>query len=71
LNRYPFDSPQAKNESDENFLDRSRAELSRAVDDLRQALSAIDAVAVADPDGFWLGFTDDVYMGAYSTDDDS
>jgi hypothetical protein len=71
LNRYPFDSPQAKHESDENFLDRNSAELGRAADDLRQALRAIDAAAIADPDRFWLDFTDDVYRGTYSTDDDS
>lgn len=70
LNRYPFARPQAKHESDESYLDRRSAELQRAVDDLRQALSAIDAPAIADPGRFWLDFTDDVYMGSYSTDDD-
>lgn len=71
LSRYPFDSPQAKHESDASYLDRSSVELHRAVDDLRQALSAIDAPAMADPGRFWLDLTDDVYMGAYSTDDDN
>ncbi len=71
LTRYPFDSPQAQGESDESYLDRSNAELHRAVDDLRQALRAIDPTATADPGRFWLDFIDDVQMGAYSTDIDA
>lgn len=70
LNRYPFDSPQAKEESDDSYLDRTRAELDRAVDDLKAALSAIDPTAMDDPDGFWMTFLDDVQMGNFSTVDD-
>jgi hypothetical protein len=71
LTRYPFDSPQAKGESDDRYLDRTRTEVDRAAGDLRRALSAIDPTAMADPGRFWLDFIDDVHMGAYSTDDDA
>jgi hypothetical protein len=71
LTRYPFDSPQAKGESDESYLDRTSAELDRAADDLTQALRAIDPTAMEDPGRFWLDFIDDVHMGSYSTDDDA
>lgn len=71
LNRYPFESPQAKGESEERALDRTSAELDRAADDLTQALRAIDPTAMTDPGRFWLDFIDDVRMGTYSTDDDS
>lgn len=68
LTRYPFDSPQAKEESDDSYLDRSRAELDRAVADLRTSLCAIDSAAMAHPDGFWMTFLDDVYMRDFSMD---
>jgi hypothetical protein len=71
LNRYPFDRPQAKGESDESSLDRTSAELDRAADDLKKALSAIDPAAMEDPGRFWLDFIDDVQMGDYSTDVDA
>lgn len=70
LNRYPFDNPQTKEESDDRYLDRSRAELDRAVTDLRMALRAIDPTAMDDPDGFWMTFLDDVKMGDFSSADD-
>lgn len=71
LSRYPFESPQAKGESEKSSLDRTRAALDRAADDLTQALRAIDPTAMADPGRFWLDFIDDVQMGAYATDDDT
>lgn len=71
LNRYPFDSPQAKGESDDSYLDRTRGELDRAADDLKAALSAIDPREVEDPDGFWMTFIDDVQMGNFSADDEA
>jgi SUKH-4 immunity protein len=66
LNRYPFDSPQANEESDDSYLDRTRAELDRAVDDLKRALNAIDPAAMENLDGFWMTFLDDVRMGDFS-----
>lgn len=66
LNRYPFDSSQADEESDDSYLERTRAELDRAVGDLKKALSAIDPAAMDDPDGFWMAFLDDVQMGDFS-----
>ncbi len=71
LNRYPFDSPQAKGESEESYLDRTRAELDRAADDLKKALRAIDPTALEDPGSFWLGFIDDVQMRNYSIANDA
>ena len=71
LNRYPFDSPQGKEESDDSYLDRTRADLDRATDDLKVALSVIDPTAIADPDGFWMTFIDDVRMGNFSNADDA
>lgn len=71
LNRYPFESPQAKGESEERYFERTSAELDRAADDMTRALRAIDPTAMADPGRFWLDFIDDVHMGAYSTDDDT
>jgi hypothetical protein len=67
LNRYPFDNPQAEEESDDSYLDRTHAELDRAVDDLKRALSAIDPAAMEDLDGFWMTFLDDVQMRDFST----
>lgn len=66
LNRYPFDNPQANEESDDSYLDRARAELDRAIDDLKRALNAIDPAAMGDPDGFWMTFLDDVQMRDFS-----
>jgi hypothetical protein len=71
LNRYPFDSPQTEGESDERYLDRLRAELDRAVGDLKADLTAIDPAALQDPDGFWMTFIDDVHMGNFSSADDA
>jgi SUKH-4 immunity protein len=71
LNRYPFNRPQGKNESDESYLDRTRAELDRAADDLKVALNAIDPAAIEDPDGFWRTLIDDVQMGNFSSAGDA
>lgn len=62
----PVRQPQAEEESDDSSLDRTRAELDRAVDDLKRALSAIDPTAMEDLDGFWMTFLDDVQMGDFS-----
>ena len=69
LNRYPFDSPQATNESEEDYLDRTNIELHQAADNLKKSLNDIDPAALEDPGRFWLDFLDDVVMGNYSPTD--
>src|SRR5581483_2744499 len=59
--RFPFDSGESY-DSDDNA-----DEWDHAVEDLMKILRQMDVAAVANPDGFWRTFLDDVQMGDFST----
>jgi SUKH-4 immunity protein len=77
INRFPFDHgvPDDAPIHDESAqLPASRMDQRDDVDwiivgeELRELLRRIDPASVADPNGYWSGFVDDVEMGDYSTE---
>jgi hypothetical protein len=65
LNRFPYD-PAQKEDIDTGALENRWDPIA---DELTGLIRDIDASAVADPNGFWMGFVDDVRMGDLSVEE--